>query len=93
MYDLLIKEDADKIFKKLSKKDPHQLGIIYKKIQEIRETPKRKYKFLRKPLQNYNRVHIDSHFILIFKIHHDAGQVEIFYYGHHDYAYLWQPRS
>ncbi len=66
MYDLYIKEEADKIFQKLAKKNPHQLSIIDKKITEIRSNPAHDYKFLRKPLQTFNRVHIDAHFVLIF---------------------------
>ena len=36
MYDLEIKPTADKIFKKLSKKNKKQLMMIHKKIEEIR---------------------------------------------------------
>ncbi len=91
MYDLIIKSGVDKIFMKLSKKDPAHLIIVYKKIIEIRTNPYHKYKFLRKPLQNYNRVHIDSHFVLLFRVHHDLQSIELFYYGHHDTVYEWRP--
>jgi len=50
MYNLEIKPTADKIFKKLAKKNPKQMKIIYKKIREIRQNPYHRYKFLRKPL-------------------------------------------
>ena len=90
MYDLEIKEEADRIFKKLSKKNPHQLLIINKKIQEMREEPYG-YKFLRKPLHGFNRVHIDKHFVLIFKVDHERKCLIIYYYDHHDYVYGWQP--
>ena len=93
MYDLSIKKEADKIFKKLSKKNPKQLIIIYKKIEEIRKNPNHIYKFLRRPLQNFNRVHIDKHFVLIFKINHQEGLIEIYYYDHHDNVYLWRPKE
>ena len=49
MYNLLIKDEADKIFKKLSKKYPAQLKKIGKKITEIRKNPFG-YNYLRKPL-------------------------------------------
>lgn len=91
MYALDIKEEADKIFKKLAKKNPKQLMIINKKIQEIREEPYG-YKFLRKPLQGFNRVHIDNHYVLIFKIDHEKELIEVYYYDHHDYVYRWQPK-
>ncbi len=89
MYVLDIKEEADKIFKKLARKNPKQLMIIHKKIQEIQEKPFG-YKFLRKPLQGFNRVHIDQHFVLIFKINHVSKTIEIFYFDHHDFVYKWQ---
>ena len=90
MYDLLIKPEADKIFFKLAKKNKKQLGIISKKVEEIRTNPLHEYKFLRKPLQTYNRVHIDKHFVLIFKINHKSKLIEIYYYAHHDNVYKWK---
>ena len=92
MYELDIKEEVDYIFKKLSKKNPKQLEIINKKIQEIRLNPNHIYKFLRKPLQSFNRVHIDGSFVLIFKIKHEENVVKIYYYGHHDNVYKWRPK-
>lgn len=88
MYSLSIRPEADKIFKKL--KNRNQLGIIWKKVNEIRENPNHEYKFLRNPLQNFNRVHIDKHFVLIFKIDHQNQNVDIYYFGHHDYVYKWR---
>ena len=91
MYELDIKPEADKIFSKLAKKNPKQLGIIHKKLLEIRSNPHHEYKFLRKPLQLYNRVHIDKHFVLIFKINHENKLVDVYYYDHHDKVYQWRP--
>lgn len=91
MYSLEIKEEPDRIFKKLSRKNLKQLSIINKKIEEIRENPGHIYKFLRKPLQSFNRVHIDKSFVLIFKIEHGRKTVVIYYYGHHDNVYKWRP--
>jgi len=68
MYNLDVKPEADKIFQKMVKKNLHQLKIIDKKLTEIRLNPNRDYKFLRNPLQTFNRVHIDTSFVLIFKI-------------------------
>jgi len=91
MYDLVIKPEADKIFSKLAKKNPKQLMIIDKKVKDIRECPYG-YKFLHKPLQGFNRVHIDKYFVLVFKVDHEKQVVDIYYYDHHDYVYKWQPR-
>lgn len=90
MYDLDIKPEADKIFRKLSKKNPKQLIVIHKKIEEIRLHPGHEYKFLRKPLKAFNRVHIDKHFVLIFKIDHTNKVVDIYYFDSHDNVYKWR---
>ena len=79
MYDLDVKPEADKIFSKLAKKNPKQLMIIDKKIKEIRKDP-HGYKFLRKPLHGFNGVHIDKHFVLVFKIVHEKQVIDIYYY-------------
>jgi len=93
MYDLEIKPEADEIFKKLLKRNRKQLEIIHNKIEDIRTNPEHDYKFLRKPLQTFNRVHIDAHFVLIFKINHQDKCIEIYYFDHHDNAYKWRPKS
>jgi len=93
MYELEIKEEADKIFKKLSKKNFKRLEIIDNKIKNIRKNPKHVYKFLKKPLQTFNRIHIDNHFVLIFKINHQRETVIIYYFDHHDNVYQWRPKS
>jgi len=79
MYGLYIKPEVDKIFSKLSKNDMILLEKIYKKIKSIQKNPYHKYKFLRKPLQNLNRVHIDKSYVLIFRIDHDEEIVELYY--------------
>jgi len=91
MYNLDIKPTADNIFKKLAKKNKKKLLMIYKKIQEIRSNPEHEYKHLRPPLQNFSRVHINSHFVLIFNLDHTEESVTIYYFGHHDDAYKWRP--
>jgi YafQ family addiction module toxin component len=91
MYLLDIKPEADDIFNKLAKKNPKQLEIIGKKIAEIRQNPTHKYKPLRKPLHTFNRVHIDSNFVLIFRINHADKVIDIYYFDHHDNVYKWRP--
>ncbi len=87
MYALKVKEEAHKTFKKLSKKNPKQLKIINKKIQEIRKNHYYLYKFLKKPLQTFNKIHIGQHFVLIFKINHNRKTIIIYYADHHDKVY------
>jgi len=91
MYDLYVKPTADKIFKKLTKKNRQRLELIHKKIQEIRTNPKHKYKHLRKPLQDFYGIHIDTSFVLIFTMDHTREVVEIYYFDHHDNVYDWRP--
>ena len=91
MYNLEIKPAADKILKKLAKRNKKQLIMIHKKIQEIQLKPKHEYKYLRPPLQNFSRIHINSHFVLIFNINHIEEIITIYYFGHHDDAYKWRP--
>jgi YafQ family addiction module toxin component len=93
MYNLAIKPEVDKIFEKLAKKDRKQLETIRKKVDAIIENPHHGYKFLRKPLQGYNRVHIETHFVLIFKIDHENHLVTLYAYNHHDTVYQWQPQT
>ncbi len=93
MYSLYIKPEADKIFKRLSKKNKKQFGIIGKKIAEIRQNPYHRYKSLKKPLHSFKRAHIDTNFVLIFKIDHESRTVDIYYFGHHDNVYQWRPKS
>jgi YafQ family addiction module toxin component len=90
MYNLEIKPTVDKIFKNLSKKDKERLLMVYKKIQEIISKPDHEYKRLRPPLQNFSRVHIDSHFVLIFSIDHTNEIVTVYYFGRHDEVYRWR---
>jgi len=91
VYDLDVTEEADRIFYKLSRKNKKQLEIIHKKIAEIRETPVG-YKFLHRPLHGFNRVHIDTHFVLVFEINHERKLVTVHYFDHHDDVYKWRPR-
>ncbi|MBI4438909.1 addiction module toxin RelE [Candidatus Woesearchaeota archaeon] len=93
MYDVYVKPEADDIFKKLNKKNPKQLEIIDKKLVEVRENPNHAYKFLRKPLQLFNRVHIDKHFVLIFRIDHSRKIIDVYYFDHHDEVYKWRPKE
>ena len=93
MYNLDIKPEVDKVFEKLAKKDRKQLQIIDKKVKGIQAEPHHDYKFLRKSLQGYNRLHIESHFVLVFKIDHEKHLVTLYTYDHHDTIYQWRPRS
>jgi mRNA-degrading endonuclease RelE of RelBE toxin-antitoxin system len=73
---------------KLSKKNPKQLLIIEKKINEIISNDNiDHYKNLRKPLNHLKRVHIDSHFVLVFSVDKKKNHIVIEDYEHHDKIY------
>lgn len=93
MHNLEVKEEADRIFGKLARKNPKQLEIIDKKIRAIRLEPNHGYKFLHAPLQGFNRVHIDTSFVLIFKKNHETKTLIVYYFDHHDNIYKWRPRE
>jgi len=82
MYSLEIRENVDKIFRMLSRKDKVSFEYINKKIKEILESPYH-FKPLRKPLQNFRRVHIGS-FVLIYSVDENKKAITIEKYEHHD---------
>jgi len=86
MYNLEIREEVDKVFQKLAKKDRVSLKYINKKILEIKENPYH-FKPLKNPLQNYRRVHIGN-FVLIYSINEQTKTIIVERYKHHDEAYL-----
>ncbi len=83
IYSFTQKEHLDKIFDRLGKKNPKQMGIIYKKLEHILENP---YRF--KPLRNdkfgERAVHIDKHFVLLYSIDENRKIVILEDYDHHE---------
>jgi YafQ family addiction module toxin component len=86
-YSLEFRESVEKTFHKLAKKNPKQLEIIHKKIQEIRQNPQT-FKNLRAPMQHLKRVHIDKSFILVFSVNEETKTVVIEDFDHHDRIYI-----
>lgn len=86
MYNLKIKSDLENTLKKLAKKNKKQVEIILSKVDEILENPHR-YKNLRAPLNNWKRVHIDKHFVLVFSVDEESNSVTLEDYAHHDDIY------
>jgi YafQ family addiction module toxin component len=85
LYALEVVEKVDKIFKKISKKDPIQFNSINKKVNEILENP-HQFKPLKSPMQYMRRVHVGS-FVLVYVINEAQKVVTIRRYEHHDNAY------
>jgi mRNA-degrading endonuclease RelE of RelBE toxin-antitoxin system len=70
------------------KKDQRRYKIIMKKIEEITDTNKiHHYKNLRKPLQDYKRIKINSHFVILFKYDKSKDSIYFFDLDHHDKIY------
>jgi mRNA-degrading endonuclease RelE of RelBE toxin-antitoxin system len=80
-----------KFRKKLSiifKKDLKRYKIIIKKIEEIVGTKNiDHYKNLRKPLNDYKRVKIDMHFVILFKYEKSKDSIYFYDLDHHDNIY------
>jgi len=90
MYSLEFRGRAEKSLKKLGKKNPQQLRIASKKVTEILKNPHR-FKNLKRPLQNFRRVHVDKSFVLTYTINEKTKTVIIEDYAHHDNVYRWRP--
>lgn len=86
MYKIEIKKEVERVLQKLAKKDKVSSIYISKKVKEIRENPYH-FKPLKKPLQNYRRVHIGN-YVLIYSINEKTKTVIIEKYEHHDEIYL-----
>jgi YafQ family addiction module toxin component len=86
MYSLDAIPHIDKIFGKLQRKNPKQLKIIYRKVEEILSNPYH-YKPLRGDLHGARRVHIDKSFVLIYEIDEPRKTVKLLDYDHHDAIY------
>ena len=85
MYNLEVKTTADRVFKKLAKKDNKHMTQISKKIEQILEDPYR-FKPLKTPMEGLWRVHVGS-FVIVYEIDENNHTVIIYYYDHHDNVY------
>jgi YafQ family addiction module toxin component len=85
MYAIENSEKIDKIFRKLSRRDPDQLDAIAKKLPEIAEDPHR-FKPLSNVMKGFSRVHFGS-YVLLFSIDEERKTVVLEDYEHHDRVY------
>lgn len=86
MYSLATKPNIDRIFSKIGKKNPKQMQIIFKKIEQIIENPYH-FKPLRGDMKGARRVHIDKSFVLTYEIDEEHKVVKLLDYDHHDSIY------
>jgi mRNA-degrading endonuclease RelE of RelBE toxin-antitoxin system len=84
-YSIGVRDQVDKTFEKLRKRDRKQMEMIDKKLAEISENPY-KFKPLRNPKQGLRRVHAGS-FVITYSINEVNKEVVIEDYAHHDEIY------
>jgi mRNA-degrading endonuclease RelE of RelBE toxin-antitoxin system len=85
MYALETREHVDSSFRKIARRNPDQMEIIGKKVQEILEDPHR-FKPMHFPLTGMRRVHFGS-FVLLYSIDEQRKTVVLEDYEHHDKVY------
>lgn len=90
MFEFDLSDELQFKLDKLLKKDKKKVEIINKKIREIINndiTTIDRYKNLRYNLSEYKRVHIDKHFVLIFKVNKKENLILFADVDHHDTIY------
>jgi YafQ family addiction module toxin component len=90
MFDYDFSEKLKLKVSKLIKKDRKRAGILYKKINQISSCDVNSinhYKNLRGDMKDFKRVHIDSSFVLIFKVDVAKNFILFVDFDHHDYVY------
>ena len=88
MYDFERSGKLIKILKKLSKKDKTRYEAAINKINEVikSENPSR-YKNLCYDLKEFKGIHIDTHFVLTFKVDENSKLIRFEDLQHHDIIY------
>jgi len=88
MYEFDRSEKLKKILLKLYKKDKNRYEATLKKIKEVLNSPDpNHYKNLSHDMKSFKRVHIDSHFVLIFKVDEENKVIKFEDLQHHDVIY------
>ena len=88
MREFEIEANLRKILSKLLKREKRRYDIIMSKMDEILTCENvEHYKNLRKPLQQFKRVHINSNFVLVFKYNKKIDTVIFYDFDHHDKIY------
>ena len=90
MFNFDLTDELRSIIEKLTKKDKKRVEIINKKIKQIVNsdlTSIEHYKNLRHDLKDFKRVHIDSSFVLVFKVDIPNKFILFVDFDHHDNIY------
>ncbi len=88
MHEFEVSLKLKRILKKLAKKDKLRYEATLKKIEEICSSPDiEHYKNLSYVMKDFKRVHILSHFVLVFKFEKKKGKIKFEDLQHHDDIY------
>ena len=90
MFDFDMTDGLKLKVRKLLRKDKQKAEIINNKIREIVSCDSSEighYKNLRHDLKGYKRVHINTHFVLTFKVDKQTNFILFVDFEHHDKAY------
>ena len=90
MFNFNLTDELKSIIEKLVKKDKKRVEIINKKIKQIINSDSvsiQHYKNLKHDLKDFKGVHIDSSFVLIFKVNIPNNFILFVDFDHHDRIY------
>jgi len=90
MFNFDLTDELKFIILKLCKKDRKRVEIINKKIKQIINSDSvsiQHYKNLRHDLKDFKRVHIDTSFLLVFKVNVQNNHILFVDFDHHDNVY------
>ena len=90
MFNFNLTDELKSVIEKLEKKDKKRVEIINKKIKQIINSDSSSiehYKNLRYDLKEFKGVHIDSSFVLIFKVDITKNFILFVDFDHHDSVY------
>ena len=88
MYNSERSDKLIKVLKKLFKKDKIRYEAALNKIKEVINSKYlNRYKNLSYDMKQFKRVHIDSHFVLIFKVDENNKLIRFEDLQHHDTIY------
>ena len=90
MFNFNLTDELKSIMEKLVKKDKKRVEIINKKIRQIVNSDStfvQHYKNLKYDLKDFKGVHIDSSFVLVFKVDIPNNFILFVDFDHHDNIY------
>ena len=89
-FEIILSDRMKKILKKLKQKDRVRFTILIKKIKQIAESDEKTinhYKNLKNDLSEYKRVHVDTSFVLLFRVFKKEKKILFARLRHHDNVY------